>query len=713
MKIKTKFALVILSVSLVAITIAVAVSIYSINQRYKKIITSELEDTVRFAESNFGIYLSELNRKSYLLSEMKEVQEGVDHPEELASVLEFKNFYFLNTNIRILNSAKKIVLEKLLAAESELSENDLLQLPFFRQDRDPLLRDGLIVYIKDHLSFFSISPIVDQNTLQIKGFVLLETPVNLEFCEYLKSSVKAELFFLKFSHQLVSTLLDNNGQMIFPEEIFKRSSGQFSYPEKSRFVFATATISDFQEQNGLRMIVAVNFSELLHSRSMGVLYLLMVTTALALLMFITSFIAGQRISAPIVKLEEAAKAVASGNYAVQVAINRPDEIGSLAKNFNQMVESLLIQKNEIEKLKTFFEKMVDFSPLGILVGNDQEEIILANDSFKKLFAINADPVGMQLFNYFGFLKSLREDYLRVLFSGNVISYEAYQIFDQYHQERKMRLIISKIPLQDGPAVMMQFEDVSSRYELEEKLIHAQKLGSLGELLSKFTHEFNNLMTGLLGNLFILKNEFTMGSALYDRVQLVEEIALKAQNLGRDILNFSRKEKFKRELIDIGIEIDNVLGILSKTALKHLEIKKEFTETGLAVVVNKEKFSLSIFNILINARDAIESAGSKPGEIIIRLSKIRKDEKDFALIEIEDNGAGIEEKNLSRIFEPYFTTKGKKGTGLGLIQIKELVEENGGWIEVKSKVNRGTQFRIYLLMGITEKKSDSLTQQEDL
>jgi len=696
MRIRTRFALANFFVSLLAIIVANGISIYSINLRYKRIIEDKLNETVRMAESNFAIYLSDLNRKSYLLSEMREVIDEFDHPQELLSILEFKNFFFLNINIRILNKEKKLIVEKILNPEMALSESETATLPFFRESRDPLLRDGAILFVKDRIAFFSVSPIVDQNSFEIKGFVLLETPVNIEFAEFLKTNLRAEIFFLKHDQLLVSTLLDSKGNPIFPQALVALKNGNFTYASKGEYFFQTATISDFNQASGLRMIIAEDFSELLHSRKQGIFYLLLVSGLLTFVLIITSFVFGNRLSAPIIKLEHAAKEVASGNYTVQVSHVSSDELGSLSENFNQMVAALLIQRSEIEKLKVFFEKMVSYSPLGILVGNEQEEIILANDSLKKLFNLSADPVGLPIFSHFYFLKSLREDYLRVLFSGNVISYEAYQIVDQLQNERKLRIIISKILLQDSSAIMLQFDDVSSRYELEERLIHAQKLGSLGELLSKFTHEFNNLMTGLLGNLFLLKNEFTLGSALYDRVQLIEEIALKAQNLGRDILTFSRREKFQKEAINVAEEIDAVLGILSKTALKHIQVQKSYPLEKLFVVVNKEKFLLSIFNILVNARDAIEQSERRPGEISIRLKAVKQDEKSFVLLEIEDNGIGIEEKNLQRIFEPYFTTKGKKGTGLGLVQIKELVEENGGWVEVRSKVNCGTIFHIYLL-----------------
>ena len=114
-------------------------------------------------------------------------------------------------------------------------------------------------------------------------------------------------------------------------------------------------------------------------------------------------------------------------------------------------------------------------------------------------------------------------------------------------------------------------------------------------------------------------------------------------------------------------------------------------------MNKEKFLLALFNILINAKDAILSAQREKGTICIDVDRIfiSHAAKNFIRIKIADNGAGIEEKNISKIFEPYFTTKGEKGTGLGLTTVKEIIEENSGWIEIDVNKGRGTTFNLFL------------------
>ena len=114
-------------------------------------------------------------------------------------------------------------------------------------------------------------------------------------------------------------------------------------------------------------------------------------------------------------------------------------------------------------------------------------------------------------------------------------------------------------------------------------------------------------------------------------------------------------------------------------------------------MNKEKFLLALFNVLINAKDAIWAAQREKGLIRIAVDRIfiSKEDKNYIRTKISDNGTGIEEKIISKIFEPYFTTKGEKGTGLGLTTVKEIIEESAGWIEIDVEKGAGTTFTIFL------------------
>jgi PAS domain S-box-containing protein len=379
-------------------------------------------------------------------------------------------------------------------------------------------------------------------------------------------------------------------------------------------------------------------------------------------------------------------------------VDSRDEIGELAGVFNKMSDSIKVQRDEIRELQQFFESIVEHSPSAIIIGNESAEVIAMNPAAERLLQRPlAELKDRPLFEMLPAFTPLKEDYLKVLLTGDPCFHDNYSLVHEQEGEKTLRLTLYKIPLPGTPAEVLQIEDISEKFELEEKLVHAQKLGTLGELLSRFTHEFNSLMTSLLGHLTLLKREAGEENPLAKRTQLIEDVALRAHHLGKDILDFSRKEKLKKEVMNVHDAIDTVLNLLGRTVLKRIQVENRFTGSDLTVLMNKEKFLLALFNILINAKDAILAAEREEGLIRISVDRIfvPRAQQNFVRIRVSDNGEGIDPNIISRIFEPYFSTKGEKGTGLGLTTVKEIVEENAGWIEVDAKKGDGTSFSLLL------------------
>jgi signal transduction histidine kinase len=250
-------------------------------------------------------------------------------------------------------------------------------------------------------------------------------------------------------------------------------------------------------------------------------------------------------------------------------------------------------------------------------------------------------------------------------------------------------------LKKGVSVAMQIEDVTKRLQMEEELTHAQKMGTLGEVLSRFTHEFNNLMTGMVGHISLLRMETDESDGRYSRITAIEDLVSKAHNLGKNILNFSRKEKYESERINIKELIDSVLDLIEKTVLKNVKIEKQYSKDPIYIISNRERLSLAFFNLLINAKDAITEASVPEGVISIQVNLETLGEKGekYVNICISDNGIGVDEKNLDKIFLPYFSTKGRKGTGIGLSTVKHVVENCHGNIKVSSQNRKGATFCI--------------------
>lgn len=699
MKIRTKLLLSLIVIAVLSIVITLNFSILSISKRYEKTAREEVAGARQVAENVFLENLGDLVRKALFLSELKEIIENTGNLDELAMALEFKNFFFSNTNIKILDPRGRIVLSHDNSSASYISPANQDKIAFLNSPRDPLIREAGVFLVDGNLCLAAISPIVDQETFGLKGFTLLEIPFNLEFADQIKEKSKAEIMLYAGDRPLTSTLTDSDGEMVFPAPQARRARQAVRFlPGGDRHLIESFIVEDFGKKPVGEIFVSVNIENIMAAKQVSITSLLYLSLLIGVIVILTSIVLGRRLTSPIGKLARGAEAIAAGDYDVHMQLNSRDEIGHLANVFNKMSDSLKVQRDEIRELQQFFASIVEHSPSAIIIGNGSAEVIAMNPAAERLFARPlAELRDRPLFEELPALAPLREDYVKVLLSGSPCFHDGYSLVQETQGERTLRLTLYKIPLPGAPAEVLQIEDISEKFELEEKLLHAQKLGTLGELLSRFTHEFNNLMTSLLGHLTLLKRETADGHSAAKRLQLVEDVALRAHHLGKDILDFSRREKLKKEPLNVREAIDTVLNLLGKTVLKRIEVDCRFPAGDLMVLMNKEKFLLALFNILINAKDAILAAGRADGQIRISAERlfVPRAQQNFVRIRVSDNGGGIDDKILGKIFEPYFTTKGDKGTGLGLTTVKEVVEENAGWIEVDAKKGEGTSFSLLL------------------
>jgi len=699
MKIKSKLFLTLIFIAILSMFISLNFSIISISRRYEKMAQEEIAAAKKMAESAFLENLSDLVRKALFLSELKEIIENTGNPDDLSMALEFKNFFFSNINIKILDPAARIVLSHDNSSDSRIREETLDKITLLNKKRDPLIREAGVFLIDGHLCMAAISPIVDQETFTLKGFMLLEIPFNLEFADQIKEKTKTDIMLYSQGKPIASTLTDSNGEMVFPRPADVHANATIRFqPGSDRYLLDTFIVEDFHKNKVGEIVVGVNIEKIMAAKQVNISGLLYISLLIVFFVVFTSIFLGNKLTSPIVNLARSAEAIAAGNYEVHMHLDSKDEIGELARVFNKMSQSLKFQREEIRELQQFFEKIFEHSPSAIVICNELAEIIAMNQAAEKLleqklFQIKDRP----LFEIVPLFKPLKEDYFKVMLSGNPCFHNNFSVVGEDGSEKTLRLILYKIPLPEAPYEVLQFEDVSEKFVLEEKLLHAQKLGTLGELLSRFTHEFNNLMTSLLGHLSLLKKEVGSGHPNFKRTLLIEDVALRAFNLGKDILDFSKKETLRKESVNVGDAIETVLNLLGKTVLKRIVVENFLVDSTLTVFINKEKFLLALFNILINAKDAIWTAQRDKGLIRIAVDRIfiSKKEKNYIRTKITDNGTGIEEKIISKIFEPYFTTKGEKGTGLGLTTVKEIIEASDGWIEIDVEKGAGTVFTIFL------------------
>lgn len=261
-----------------------------------------------------------------------------------------------------------------------------------------------------------------------------------------------------------------------------------------------------------------------------------------------------------------------------------------------------------------------------------------------------------------------------------------------------------IDFRGSAAINMVFTDLSDMKKLEEQLLHAQKMESIGLFAGGVAHDFNNLLSCIYGNGEIIQENIPEGhDVLQDSIEQVLRAAERAGELTKSLLTFSRKEAMHLEPVQIGRIINATGKLIERIIGEDIEFRTEMQQSDLQVLADPGQIEQVLMNLATNARDAMPHGGRltvscrrflvKPGaEILYDVPKAGK----YALMSIVDTGAGIEKESLCRLFEPFFTTKEVgKGTGLGLSIVYGIVKEHNGAVLISSEPGKGTKVDILL------------------
>jgi len=236
-------------------------------------------------------------------------------------------------------------------------------------------------------------------------------------------------------------------------------------------------------------------------------------------------------------------------------------------------------------------------------------------------------------------------------------------------------------------------DITLRRQMEAEQIKIQKLESLGVLAGGISHDFNNILTGILGNIS-LANMSTDDPKIKTLLDEAEKASLDARDLVRELLTFARGGS----PIKVKSSIEEIIRESTKLALSgtKVNVSMNFLEHLPPVAVDRGQISQGIQNIIINAVQAMPQGGkiSIEVDLVSSLADLPSTSERYVRIRIADTGEGIPEENLKRIFDPYFTTK-EFGSGLGLSVTYSIIKKHGGHISVVSQVGKGTTFSVFL------------------
>ena len=242
-------------------------------------------------------------------------------------------------------------------------------------------------------------------------------------------------------------------------------------------------------------------------------------------------------------------------------------------------------------------------------------------------------------------------------------------------------------------------------ESEKNFRQAQKMEALGTLVGGIAHDFNNILAGMLGSIYLAKSSSADTEIVEKSLANADELGFRAADMIKQLLTFAREEEVSKKTLAFVPFFKEANKLVASGLEESIRFSTRVKNDALYVCANSTQLQQLLFNLINNARDALLE--SKKPEISVTLSHFEADgdfsaqhpetsHEQFALIEVQDNGEGIPEENLTQLFDPFFTTKEVgKGTGLGLAMVYGTVKEHGGVLEVESRVGKGSCFKVYL------------------
>ena len=262
---------------------------------------------------------------------------------------------------------------------------------------------------------------------------------------------------------------------------------------------------------------------------------------------------------------------------------------------------------------------------------------------------------------------------------------------------------SFFPIIANQVVHCYATDITERINLEAQLRQAQKMESIGQLAAGVAHDFNNILTIIQGYSGLMLDRKNLDPELTDPLKQVAVAAERAANLTRQLLMFSRKQIMQPQELDLNEVIGNVTKFLRRILGEDITVHFNYSPNLPAIYADSGMIEQIIMNLAVNTRDALPRGGQlNIGTSVVEIGAAHVTanpearEGNFVCLRFSDNGSGIPREILPRIFEPFFTTKEiGKGTGLGLATVYGIVKQHQGWIEVLTRQNEGTTFRVYL------------------
>ncbi|MCP4703721.1 MAG: PAS domain S-box protein [candidate division Zixibacteria bacterium] len=388
-----------------------------------------------------------------------------------------------------------------------------------------------------------------------------------------------------------------------------------------------------------------------------------------------------------------------------------DEFGSLSASFNDMASMLSSYMIELKKNRDYLQSILESSADIIITVNASGKIIMINTGAEmalgyKRFEITGKPIEL----LFADSKERDEAIEKLKYADSVVNYET-QFKTKDGEIRDVLVTMSRLRNPAGAIIgtIGISKDITEEKRLQTQLIQSQRYAAIGQVFTGIQHSMKNMLNALKGGAYMVKVGLAKDKKkmLEEGWEIVQEGINGLTDMSMDMLRYVKEYKPKLDQVDLTEALSEIYRILTKTAeskgiILDLNISPELPK----VMCDARMIHSVIMDIVSNALDACVwknyDNNEKPR---VSMSVNPTDDNDQFIIEIKDNGCGMTNEVKANIFTPFFSTKSRAGTGLGLSISARMIGVHGGKIEVESKLNQGSLFKIILPLSGPDKNKE--------
>jgi len=511
------------------------------------------------------------------------------------------------------------------------------------------------------------------------------------------------------------------GRGVFSEAINEALSGASGVGVYTNYA-GTPVIGAYRwnPARDLALIVELDQAEAFAPARRLVLTILGIGLVSALMLAGGVVVLARQIARPILSLTRAATAVADGDFTTTAPVMTSDEVGVLARAFNEMTARLRqlyadLRDNvdtvgktvvALEKSQQLLQSIIDNSTTLIAVTDPDGRFLLLNKSFERLAGVSQErATGRSPRDLLP--PKAAEQYLDAVETAwlerRVVERELS--FQLDHEERSFILVAFPLGASDEDVygvgvVATDLTDIKrAQHEhehLEAQVQHAQKLESLGLMAGGIAHDFNNILTSLLGNTELALTHLEPDSRPAVYLGRVVTATKQAANLTNQMLAYAGKASFHQEILDLNTLVYELTQLVEASIPKKITFETELAVKPVMIKANHAQLTQLVINLVANAAEAI---GENDGQVTVRTRRVEGEPATVQLA-VSDTGRGMDRTTRERIFDPFFSTKGA-GRGLGLAAVRGIVKSAAGELLVNTTPGQGSTFEVNFPAALAE------------